>query len=137
MSCFDPTVPAWMGLTALDKSKQRLRHPFTFCSLRRASNDERGRSYKSGSKTMIGKVSMAAALAVMLVGFTPALAARNAGRSAHVSRNVHVKRGVVGRRYGAGIWYGTGRRFWLGQWYPYGVGACWALSPVGYVWICQ
>src|ERR1019366_9044065 len=131
MRCCDPTVPAWMGLTALDKSKQRLRHPFTFCSLRRASNDERGRSYKSGSKTMIGKVSMAAALAVMLVGFTPALAARNAGRSVHVSRNVHinrnvhVNRGVVGRRYGAGIWYGTGRRFWLGQSYPYGVGACW------------
>jgi hypothetical protein len=44
---------------------------------------------------------------------------------------------VVGRRYGAGIWYGTGRRFWHGQWYDYGVGPCWALAPVGYVWICR
>jgi hypothetical protein len=45
--------------------------------------------------------------------------------------------GVVGRRYGPGIWYGTGRRFWHGEWYAYGVGPCWAMSPVGYVWICQ
>jgi hypothetical protein len=44
---------------------------------------------------------------------------------------------VVGRRYGGGVWYGTGRRFWRGQWYDYGVGSCWALAPVGYVWICQ
>jgi hypothetical protein len=44
---------------------------------------------------------------------------------------------VVGRRYGAGVWYGTGRRFWRGQWYDYGVGSCWALAPVGYVWTCR
>lgn len=44
---------------------------------------------------------------------------------------------VVGRRYGAGIWYGTGRRYWGGQWYNYGVGPCWALAPVGYVWTCR
>ena len=104
---------------------------------------------------MISRLSVAAALAVTLVGLTPALAARNGGRGAHVSRNVninrsvhinrnvhvtrnvHVNRGIVGRRYGPGIWYGTGRRFWRGRWYPYGVGSCWALAPVGYVWICQ
>ena len=50
---------------------------------------------------------------------------------------VGVSRGAVGRRYGAGIWYGTGRRFWRGQWHAYGVGPCWALEPVGYVWICR
>jgi hypothetical protein len=44
---------------------------------------------------------------------------------------------VVGRRYGPGIWYGPGRRLWRGQWYDYGVGPCWALAPVGYVWICR
>ena len=44
---------------------------------------------------------------------------------------------VVGRRYGPGIWYGPGRRYWRGQWYDYGVGSCWALAPVGYVWICR
>jgi hypothetical protein len=44
---------------------------------------------------------------------------------------------VVGRRYGPGIWYGTGRRFWRGQWYAYGVGPCWAIASVGYVWICR
>ena len=44
---------------------------------------------------------------------------------------------VVGRRYGPGVWYGTGRRFWHGQWYAYGVGPCWAQSPVGFVWICR
>jgi hypothetical protein len=43
---------------------------------------------------------------------------------------------VIGGRYGGGIWYGTGRRYWHGQWYNYGVGPCWALAPVGYVWIC-
>jgi hypothetical protein len=43
---------------------------------------------------------------------------------------------VVGRRYHGGIWYGTGPRFWRGQWFAYGVGPCWAWSPVGYVWVC-
>jgi hypothetical protein len=31
---------------------------------------------------------------------------------------------------------GGGRHFWHGRWYGYGVGPCWAVSPVGYVWIC-
>jgi hypothetical protein len=43
---------------------------------------------------------------------------------------------VVGRRYHGGIWYGTGPRFWRGQWFAYGVGPCWAWSPIGYVWVC-
>ena len=42
----------------------------------------------------------------------------------------------VGGRYYGGIWYGTGRRFWRGQWWPYGVGSCWQSAPIGYVWIC-
>ena len=87
---------------------------------------------------MISRFSIAAALAVTLVSSMPALAARNVNRNVHVNRSVNVSRSVVGRRYGAGIWYGTGRRFWRGQWYAYGVGACWASVPdVGYVWICQ
>jgi hypothetical protein len=43
---------------------------------------------------------------------------------------------VVGRRYHGGIWYGAGPRFWRGQWFAYGVGPCWAWSPIGYVWVC-
>jgi preprotein translocase subunit SecG len=31
---------------------------------------------------------------------------------------------------------GGERRFWHGHWYGYGVGACWRLTPTGYVWIC-
>jgi hypothetical protein len=42
----------------------------------------------------------------------------------------------VGQPYYGGIWYGTGRRYWNGQWWPYGVGSCWRLSPIGYVWVC-
>ena len=43
---------------------------------------------------------------------------------------------IVGRPYYGGVWYGTGRRYWRGRWYPYGVGACWRSSPIGYVWVC-
>ena len=43
---------------------------------------------------------------------------------------------VVGSRYYGGVWYGTGRRYWGGRWWDYGVGRCWAPSPIGYVWIC-
>jgi hypothetical protein len=42
----------------------------------------------------------------------------------------------VGGRYYGGVWYGTGRRFWNGRWYAYGVGSCWRMSPIGYVWVC-
>ena len=42
----------------------------------------------------------------------------------------------VGGRYYGGVWYGTGRRWYGGRWWPYGVGACWRSSPIGYVWIC-
>jgi hypothetical protein len=31
---------------------------------------------------------------------------------------------------------GGGRRFWHGHWYGYGVGPCWSVTPVGYIWIC-
>jgi hypothetical protein len=40
---------------------------------------------------------------------------------------------VVGRPYYGGVWYGAGRRYWGGRWWPYGVGACWRPSPIGYV----
>ncbi len=43
---------------------------------------------------------------------------------------------AVGRRYHGGIWYGTGRRYWHGRWWVYGVGSCWRLTDIGYVWIC-
>lgn len=42
----------------------------------------------------------------------------------------------VGGRYYGGVWYGTGRRWYGGRWWPYGVGRCWAPSPIGYVWTC-
>ncbi len=43
----------------------------------------------------------------------------------------------VGGRYGGGVWYGTGRRYWGGRWWPYGVGSCWLMTDIGYVWTCQ
>lgn len=43
----------------------------------------------------------------------------------------------VGGRYYGGVWYGHARRWYGGRWWPYGVGSCWALSPIGYVWICD
>jgi len=63
------------------------------------------------------------------------------GRNVTVNRNVYINRGgpgglVVGRRYHGGAWYGTGPRFWRGQWFAYGMGPCWAWSPIGYVWVC-
>ena len=42
----------------------------------------------------------------------------------------------VGGRYYGGIWYGRGRHWYGGRWWPYGVGVCWAPSPIGYVWVC-
>jgi hypothetical protein len=58
-------------------------------------------------------------------------------RNVIVNRNVTVVgRPVVGRSYHGGIWYGTGPRFWKGRSYAYGVGPCWAASPIGFVWIC-
>ena len=42
----------------------------------------------------------------------------------------------VGRRYYGGIWYGHVRRWYGGRWWPYGVGSCWAPSPIGFVWVC-
>ena len=33
-------------------------------------------------------------------------------------------------------WYGTGRRWYGGRWWAYGVGRCWRMSPIGYVWVC-
>ena len=32
--------------------------------------------------------------------------------------------------------YGHVRRWYGGRWWPYGVGSCWAPSPIGYVWTC-
>jgi len=43
----------------------------------------------------------------------------------------------VQHHYHGGVWYGTGRRYWHGQWYDYGVGACWLATPIGYVWTCE
>ena len=42
----------------------------------------------------------------------------------------------VGGRYYGGVWYGHVRRWYGGRWWPYGVGSCWAPSPIGFVWIC-
>ena len=42
----------------------------------------------------------------------------------------------VGGRYYGGVWYGSGRRWYGGRWWPYGVGTCWRMSPIGYVWVC-
>lgn len=42
----------------------------------------------------------------------------------------------VGGHYHGGVWYGAGRHWWNGRWYAYGVGSCWLISPIGYVWVC-
>jgi hypothetical protein len=61
---------------------------------------------------------------------------------AHVGvRGRGVRVGVGGRRVGGryygGVWYGTGRRWYGGRWWAYGVGSCWRMSPIGYVWVCS
>ena len=43
---------------------------------------------------------------------------------------------VAGRRYYGGVWYGARRHYWGGRWWAYGVGSCWRLAPIGYVWVC-
>jgi len=45
-------------------------------------------------------------------------------------------RSRYGGRYYGGYWYGTRRRYYGGRWWPYGVGSCWRVSPIGYVWVC-
>ena len=55
------------------------------------------------------------------------------GGAAVVARGPH----RIGASYGGGVWYGTGRRYWGGRWWAYGVGSCWRLTDIGYVWICQ
>jgi hypothetical protein len=42
----------------------------------------------------------------------------------------------IGGRYYGGMWYGHARHWYGGRWWPYGVGNCWAPSPIGFVWIC-
>ena len=114
---------------------------------------------------MLSKLSIVAATTAILMILTPASAeprgergggpgmrgggpGMRGGGNVHINRNVTVNRHVavnrhfggggpvVGGRYHGGVWYGTGRRFWRGQWYPYGVGSCWLFSPIGYVWVC-
>lgn len=94
-----------------------------------------------------GLLSPLSAYAAHVHGRTNAHVGRNArvNRNVHVDRNVRVNKNVhvgtnslvVGHRYHGGVWYGTGRRYWHGRWYDYGVGACWLLTPIGYVWTCS
>jgi hypothetical protein len=58
---------------------------------------------------------------------------RNVDRDVNVNRNVNVR---VGGHYHGGIWYGHNGHYWNGRYYAYGVGSCWALTPIGYVWVC-
>jgi hypothetical protein len=61
---------------------------------------------------------------------------RNVNVNRHVRRAV-VGGAVVGHRYHGGVYYGHVRRYWHGQWWAYGVGSCWRLTPDGYyVWVC-
>ena len=58
-------------------------------------------------------------------------------RNVHVNKNVHVNNLVVGNRSHGGVYFGNVGRYWHGQWYGYGVGSCWSLTPDSYyVWIC-
>jgi len=102
---------------------------------------------------MLSKLSIVAAIAATLVIPASAFAevqnksvrvnkTVNVNKNVTVNKNVNVVRTgnanrlVVGQSYHGGIWYGTGRRYWGGQWYAYGVGPCWLLAPIGYVWVC-
>ena len=42
----------------------------------------------------------------------------------------------VGGRYYGGVWYGPHRHWYGRRWWPYGVGSCWAPTPIGWVWVC-
>jgi hypothetical protein len=58
---------------------------------------------------------------------------RKAGVNRTVNRNVNVR---VGSHYHGGVWYGHNGHYWNGRYYAYGVGSCWSLTPIGYVWVC-
>ncbi len=111
---------------------------------------------------MLSRLSIVAAIAATFV-FTASASAEHirshSNKNGHVNRNVTVHRHVdvhrhidvhrhgdghrshrlvIGRPYHGGVWYGTGRRHWRGQWYAYGVGPCWFLTPFNYyVWTCS
>jgi hypothetical protein len=64
---------------------------------------------------------------------------RNVAVNRNVDRNVNVNRNVnarVGGHYYGGTWYGRSGHYWNGRYYTYGVGSCWSLTPIGYVWVC-
>jgi hypothetical protein len=79
-------------------------------------------------------------------GFSTLAPASNIERVYYRGRHVYVgPRGRVvvhggpyrvGGRYYGGVWYGHARRWYGGRWWPYGVGECWAPSPIGFVWTC-
>lgn len=115
---------------------------------------------------LLRNISIAAAIAALLLVPVSAFAQKNQKgggggggggkqhRTVQVKKTVHVQKSgnvrinvnrhvqgkktvyVVGRRYYGGIWYGPRRHYWNGRWYPYGVGACWLPTEIGYVWVC-
>ena len=101
---------------------------------------------------MLKLFGIAVALLIVPLCFKPANATPLVAHGLAAPSNVQLVRGVyvrgprggvyvrgpyrVGRRYYGGIWYGHVRRWYGGRWWPYGVGSCWAPSPIGFVWVC-
>jgi hypothetical protein len=87
---------------------------------------------------MIASTNLERADAIPLVshGLTTA-APKSSAQPVYYRRGYYAGGGYrYGGRYYGGVWYGQARRWYGGRWWPYGVGRCWAPSPIGFVWIC-
>ena len=77
-----------------------------------------------------------AAVVVVAAQACTAVVAAGTGISTATSRVVAVGRSSVGVTMGASGMAPEDGDSGVGSGYPYGVGPCWLLSPIGYVWVC-
>ncbi len=55
------------------------------------------------------------------------------------ARGGHGHGGRGGHWGGGGHWHGGGwgrGHYWHGRWWGPGIGPCWRLTPVGWIWVC-
>src|SRR6476620_1535492 len=111
--------------------------PFT---LRSVTKEQNGTTRIGGENVMLRKLSIAAAIASVLLLPAATSAETVHRKNVNVNRNVHVNKNVnrnvnvnrtvrgnyvFGRAYNGHYWYGQDRHRWRGRWYAYGVGPCW------------
>ncbi len=91
---------------------------------------------------MLRKLAMAVAVTSLLALPTPSFAFHGGGGHGGGHGGFHGGfHGGHGGFHGGGFHGGRGFRggrghFWHGRWWGYGIGPCWQLTPIGYIWIC-